>query len=78
MLDIKSKKIGAELTSINLDDQERLHQGAATLDENKKPFWNRHAPVLFPIVGQIKDGKTIINGEEFHNMDLQEIWNLKK
>ena len=65
MLEIKSKSSGAELTSIKIDGKEKLHQAILTLDENGKPFWNRHAPVLFPIVGQIKDGKTIINGEEF-------------
>lgn len=65
MLEIRSKSSGAELTSIMLDGKEKLHQGSLTLDENRKPFWNRHAPVLFPIVGQIKEGKTIINGEEF-------------
>ena len=54
MLEIKTKKLGAELTSIKLNGIEKLHQG-----EN---HWNRHAPVLFPIVGQIKNGETIING----------------
>lgn len=29
-------------------------------------YWNRHAPLLFPIVGKLKDSKTIINGKEYH------------
>ena len=57
MLQIDSKKYGAELISIKLDGKEKLHQGNL--------FWNRHAPVLFPIVGQIKEGRTIINGKEY-------------
>jgi len=57
MLEIKTKTIGAELTSIKLDGQEKLHQG--------ETHWKRHAPILFPIVGQIKDGKTIINNKTY-------------
>ncbi len=57
MLEIKTTKLGAELTSIKLDGKEKLHQG-----EN---YWKRHAPILFPIVGQIKEGKTIIDDRTF-------------
>ena len=53
MLEIKTKKAGAELTSIKLDGIEKLHQG--------ETHWNRHSPILFPIVGQLKAGKTLIN-----------------
>ena len=58
MIKIKSKSQGAELTSIIVDGEERLHDG--------KIDWNRHAPVLFPIVGQIKNGKTVIEGKEYY------------
>lgn len=64
-LEINSKAQGAELTSIKLDGIEKLHQGENVLDENGKFFWNRHAPILFPIVGQIKNGTTIIEGKEY-------------
>jgi len=57
MLEIKVKKSGAELTSIKLNGIEKLHQGEG--------HWNRHAPILFPIVGQIKNGQTIINGNTY-------------
>ena len=30
-----------------------------------KEFWNRHAPILFPIVGMIKDNKTSILGKTY-------------
>ena len=56
-LKIDSKKEGAELTSIIYNGKEMLHQA--------KEFWNRHAPVLFPIVGQIKNGETLINGKTY-------------
>ena len=65
MLEIESNKLGAELTSIKLDGKEMLHQGNNVLDENGKVFWGRHAPVLFPIVGKLKDNTTIINGNKY-------------
>lgn len=55
MLKIKTSKKGAELVSVNFNGFEKLHDG-----EN---YWNRHSPVLFPIVGKLKDGKTTINGK---------------
>ena len=56
MLKITTVNKGAELVSVIHDDIEKIHDG-----END---WNRHAPVLFPIVGKVKDGKTIIDGKE--------------
>lgn len=55
MIEIKSKSEGAELISIKVNGKEMLHDG--------KNDWNRHAPVLFPIVGQVKNGQTIIEGK---------------
>ena len=52
MIEIQSKKLGAELTSIKFNGKEMLYQGGA---------WNRHAPILFPIVGKLKNDETIIN-----------------
>lgn len=56
-MEIKTTSKGAELVSVTIDGIEKMHDG-----EN---FWNRHAPVLFPIVGKLKDGKTIIEGAEY-------------
>ena len=55
MLKIKTKKQGAELISIQHNGKEMLFDG--------KAFWNRQSPILFPIVGQIKDSKTKIEGQ---------------
>ncbi len=63
---IESKAQGAELTSIKVNGEEKLFQGSKVLDENGNIFWGRQAPILFPIVGQIKDGTTKINGKEYH------------
>jgi len=57
MLEIKTVKKGAELISVNFNGIEKLHDGQS--------FWNRHSPVLFPIVGKLKDGKTLIDGKTY-------------
>ncbi len=57
MLEIKSVEKGAELISVKLNGIEKLHDG--------ETFWNRHSPILFPIVGKLKDNKTIIAGKVY-------------
>ncbi len=57
MIEIESKKIGAELTSLKFNGKEKLHNG--------EEYWNRHSPILFPIVGRLKDDKTIISNKEY-------------
>ena len=57
MIEIKTCSKGAELISLKFNGEEKLHDGLN--------FWNRHSPILFPIVGQIKNNKTIIEGEEY-------------
>ena len=54
---IKTKALGAELISINYKGREYLHDG--------KKFWNQQSPILFPIVGKLRNGKTKINNKEF-------------
>ena len=49
---------GAELQSIQLNGLEYLWQADAK-------YWGKHSPVLFPIVGELKDGKYIFNGKEY-------------
>lgn len=57
MVEIQSVSKGAELISVKFDGIEKIHDG--------KSFWNRHSPILFPIVGKLKNGKTIINGKTY-------------
>ena len=57
-LEVSTKSEGAELTSIKLNGKEYLWNG----DEK---YWGRHAPILFPIVGKLKDGKTMIENKEY-------------
>ena len=57
MLKIKVNNLGAELTSIEFNGKEKLHDG--------KTFWDRQAPILFPTVGRLRDNKTIIEEKEY-------------
>lgn len=60
-LKVNTKADGAELTSILLkeDHTEYLWQGDPKV-------WGRHAPILFPIVGRLKENTCIIDGKEYH------------
>lgn len=57
---VKLKSSGAELTSIKSKntDVEYLWQGDSKI-------WNRHAPILFPIVGKLKDQKYYFENKEY-------------
>lgn len=59
-LQIQLKQIGAELSSI-------YHPGLGIsyLWSGNKKFWGRHAPVLFPIVGQLKNDTYLFNGKHY-------------
>ena len=74
-VEIESKILGAELTSIKYKGVEYLYDG-------KSPaYWNQSSPILFPIVGKLRYDETIINGKEYQipkhgfamNMDFEEI-----
>ena len=49
---------GAELQSIQYIDVEYLWQADAK-------FWGKHAPVLFPIVGELKNGRYVFKNKEY-------------
>ena len=49
---------GAELQSVRNSGVEYLWQADAK-------FWGKHAPVLFPVVGELKGGKYIFNNTEY-------------
>lgn len=81
MLKIQTKKSGAELTSIQYNGKEMLFQGAKVLDSNGNMYWKRQAPILFPIVGQLKNSQTQIEDKIYEmsqhgfarDMDFEEI-----
>lgn len=54
------KHAGAELFSIK-DNQNKEY-----IWEGNPNFWGKHSPVLFPIVGTLKNNTYTINGKEYH------------
>jgi galactose mutarotase-like enzyme len=75
LLRIEVESKGAELASLvkKATQMEYMWQADPAV-------WGSHAPVLFPIIGVLKDGKTRINGQEYsipkhgmvrHNEDLE-------
>ena len=60
LLSIRINFKGAELSSV-FNKKERIEH----LWQADTSVWSRHAPILFPIVGKVKDGKYKVDGEEF-------------
>ena len=56
-MEIKTVEKGAELISVIYKGEERIHDG--------KSFWNKHSPVLFPTVGNLRFPNVIIEGKEY-------------
>jgi len=54
------KHAGAELFSI------KNNQNNEYIWEGNPDFWGKHSPVLFPIVGTLKNNTYTINGKEYH------------
>lgn len=50
--------MGAELISMKKGGQEYIWTGDPA-------YWNGHNPILFPVIGFLKDGKTCFDGEEY-------------
>lgn len=59
-LKVSIKQVGAELCSLQKVDNPKEYIWQANPD-----VWGSHAPVLFPIIGALKDGKYIYNNKEY-------------
>jgi len=61
LLSVGIKSIGAELCSIvnDLNGKEYIWQGDPA-------YWSSHAPILFPIIGALKDDTYFFEGKEYH------------
>ena len=55
---VKINSFGAELKSFNINGDEIIWQ-------SKPKIWNGSAPILFPFVGRLKNGKYSYNGNEY-------------
>lgn len=59
-LTVKINKFGAEVNSVT--DKNSGYEFIWQADDN---YWGRHAPVLFPIVGRLKDDEYKYNGQTY-------------
>jgi len=50
---------GAELSSVQYNGKEYIWQADPA-------FWNRHSPILFPIVGSLVDNTYYVDGKPYH------------
>src|SRR5487761_2213617 len=57
-LKVLIRETGAELLYIQSNGLEYLWQA-------DPKFWGNHSPVLFPIVGELKEGKYLYEGREY-------------
>ncbi|MFC6295946.1 aldose 1-epimerase family protein [Lactiplantibacillus daoliensis] len=60
LLTVKINEAGAELSSVKSAD------GIEYMWQADPKFWGRHAPVLFPIVGRLKDDQYTVAGQAYH------------
>lgn len=60
-ISISVEKKGAELSSVysKVTEKEYLWNGDPA-------YWNRHAPILFPIVGRLINDTYLLDGKEYH------------
>ena len=59
-LTVQINEAGAELSSVKSAD------GIEYMWQADPKFWGRHAPVLFPIVGRLKDDQYTVAGQSYH------------
>ena len=60
ILTAEIKHFGAELISL------KTNQNKEYIWEGNPEFWGKHSPILFPIVGTLKDNSFYYNGMEYH------------
>ena len=72
MLTAQFSDMGAELMSLknNKTGQEYMWHG-------DKKYWGRRSPILFPMVGRLREGKYTYNGKEYKR-NLAALQKIKK
>lgn len=62
---IKNNKLYAEIATKGAELKTIKYLGENQLHDSNPAYWNRSAPLLFPIVGKLLDGKCLIKGQEY-------------
>lgn len=63
---IKNENLELVVSSHGAEMQSLISKEGISYARDIDQYWNRHAPLLFPIVGKLRDLKTYIGGKEYH------------
>lgn len=62
---ISNQKLVVEIAEHGAEIKRILYDTIDYLHDSNPIYWNRSAPILFPNIGTIKDGKTWMNGKPY-------------
>lgn len=65
MIQLSNHKLSVTVSEKGAELQSIKHKGLEYLWQADEKYWGKHAPVLFPIVGELKDGKYTYDGCEY-------------
>ncbi len=63
---IQNEHLALTVTTLGAEKLKLTSKSKIEYLRTKDQYWNRVAPLLFPIVGKLKDSKTYINNKEYH------------
>ena len=59
VLTVQIEEVGAQLASV------KNNAGTEYIWEGSPASWNRHAPLLFPVISRLKDNQYTLNGKTY-------------
>ena len=62
---LKNENVSAKLVSKGAELKSLAVNGRELMWRADPAFWGKTSPLLFPMIGTLKDGKTLINGKEY-------------
>lgn len=62
---LKNGEVSAKIISKGAELKSLVVNGKELMWRADPQFWGKTSPLLFPMIGTLKDGKTLINGEEY-------------
>lgn len=62
---LKNGEVSAKIISKGAELKSLVVNGKELMWRADPAFWGKTSPLLFPMIGTLKEGKTLINGEEY-------------
>ena len=66
LVNITNRIVNVVIDTLGAQVQNVVLNGNEYICQNGQNFWSRRAPVLFPIVGRLRDDRDRYNGETYH------------